>query len=62
METHEERRRAAKDEHKAIVKEAISEWLDAKYAQFGKWTLHGILAAAVGWLGYLVLIANGWHK
>lgn len=33
------------EEQKAILKEALQEWLDAKYAQFGKWTAKGVLAA-----------------
>ncbi len=35
------------DEQRALIKEALQEWLDAKYAEFGKWTLRGILAAAL---------------
>lgn len=50
-----------RDEQKAIVKEAIHEWLDEKYATFGKWTLHGILAAAIG-AGAYFLAGHGWIK
>lgn len=35
------------EEQKAIFKEALQEWLDARYAEFGKWTVRGILAAAL---------------
>lgn len=35
------------DEQKKIMKEALQEWLDAKYAEFGKWTMRGIMAAAL---------------
>ena len=47
-----------REEQKKIVKEAIMEWLDDKYAQFGRWTFHGILAAALGVLAYF-LAAHG---
>lgn len=35
------------DEQKAFLKEALQEWLDAKYAEFGKWTMRGVMAAAL---------------
>ena len=35
------------DEQKALFKQALQEWLDAKYSEFGRWTLHGIAAAAL---------------
>jgi hypothetical protein len=47
-----------KQTFKEAVKEAIKEWLDEKYAQFGRWSLHGLLAAALGGLIY----ALGWIK
>ena len=43
-----------REEQKAIIKEAIMEWLDEKYAQFGRWTLHGVMAAALGALLYFI--------
>lgn len=49
------------DEQKEIIKEAISEWLDEKYAEFGKWTIHGLLATAIAALGYFAA-AHGWVK
>lgn len=47
---------------KAAMKEALREWLDEKYAVFGKWSLHGLAAAALAAVTYLILILNGWHK
>lgn len=47
-----------REEQKEIVKEAIREWLDEKYAQFGKWSLHGVLAAGLGALIYY-LVTHG---
>lgn len=35
------------EEQKRLLKEALQEWLDAKYAEFGKWTARGIAAAAL---------------
>lgn len=51
-----------KEEAKAAVKEALHEWLEEKYAQFGRWSLHGILAIALAVLAYFFLSTNGWHK
>lgn len=47
---------------KAAVKEAIKEWLDDQFAKFGKWTFHGILAAALAALLYFILIHQGWRQ
>lgn len=33
-----------KDEQKAILKEAVQEWLDEKLATFGKWSMAAIAA------------------
>ena len=35
------------DEQKKIFQEALQDWLDKKYAEFGRWTLNGIAAAAL---------------
>ena len=35
------------EEQKALFKQALQEWLDARYAEFGKWTMRGLLAAAL---------------
>lgn len=50
-----------RDQQKEIVKQAIKEWLDEKYASFGKWTLHGIVAASLCALVYF-LATHGWIK
>ena len=50
-----------KTEQKAIIKEAIQEWLDTKYTEFGKWTLHGIVAAGLA-AGVYFLMTHGWLK
>lgn len=52
-----------KDEHwKKIAKEALQEWLDGKFAEFGRWTFYGILAMALVALIYFILKMNGWKS
>lgn len=48
-----------REEQKSIVKEAIREWLDEKYTELGKWTLHGMLAAGLGALAYFLATHGG---
>ncbi len=55
-------RRRVDDATKEAVKEAIREWLDEKYASFGKWSLHGLLAMLLAGCVYLFMISQGWHK
>lgn len=50
------------EETKRIVKEALREWLDEKYAEFGKWSLHGLLAAGLAGMVVLIFWTQGWHK
>lgn len=53
-------------ELKRVMKEAIGEWLDAKFAEFSKWSVAGLvrllIAALVAGALYMTLVANGWHK
>lgn len=49
-----------REEHKAIIQEAITAWLNTKFAQFGKWSLAGIGAAALALIAYFALIKGGW--
>lgn len=48
-----------RDEQKEIVKEAIREWLDERYSEFGKWTLHGLLAAIIAAMTYYLALHGG---
>lgn len=48
------------EEMKRATKEAIKEWLDDKFAAFGKWTATAIAAAGLAALLYFILKANGW--
>lgn len=49
-----------KELHKQAIKEAISEWLDQRYKDVGRWTLKGIMAASLAVLFYLYAAAHGW--
>lgn len=54
--------RIGDDEMKRIVKEAIKEWLNEQFAQFGRWSFLGIMAAALGLLAMALITSGGWHK
>lgn len=49
-------------EMKDALKEALKEWLDEKFTQFGKWSFGAICAAGFGALAYFILAMNGWHR
>lgn len=36
------------DTLRRLIKEAIKEWMDDQFAAFGRWTIYGILSAALG--------------
>lgn len=46
---------------KALIKEAIDEWLDKQFAKFGKWSAAGIASALLVALLYFWLATHGWH-
>lgn len=47
------------DELKQIVMQALTEWLEAKWAVFGKWTFRGMAAMAFTVLIYFFAKAKG---
>ena len=47
------------DEFKALVKEAIKEWLEERWAEFGKWTARGLLAAMLAAAVAFILWVKG---
>jgi hypothetical protein len=51
-----------KNDVKEALKEGMREWLDEKFAIFGKWSLAGLGAMALTALCYFILSLNGWHK
>lgn len=50
------------DAQKRAIKEAINEWLNEKFAEFGRWTFYGLAAAAFAGAVYLALHGQGWTK
>lgn len=51
-----------KEEAKDVVKEALKEWLDEKFAQFGKWSAVTLSAGVLVALVLFILTMNGWKK
>lgn len=49
------------DPMKSAVKAALKEWLDEKFAEVGKWSVRGILAAGLAALAYFILTYHGWR-
>jgi len=49
-----------RDEDKQLVKEALKEWINERFAEFGKWTAKGLAVAAFGVFLYLYLTSQGW--
>lgn len=43
------------------MKEAIREWLDEKYAAFGKWSIRAIGVTALAGLLYFYVATHGFH-
>lgn len=50
------------DDTKDALKEALKEWLDEKFAAFGRWSLGAIGSTVVVALAYFLLQFNGWHR
>lgn len=49
------------DDVKNALKEAIKEWLDEKYAQFGKWTIRALIASLLSSIITIIIYSN-WIK
>lgn len=63
--THQHERRddgLTGDEVKLAMRDAIKEWLDEKFAEFGWWSAKALAALVFAALIYFVLSQNGWHK
>jgi len=47
-----------------VMKAAIKEWMDERFAAFGKWTAMGVAIAAVTVLAWAIVVMNGvpWAK
>lgn len=63
-EHHEQEVRVprSRESEKEIMKEAIREWMDDAFAQFGKWTAGGLLVMAFAGAVYLALKGQGWTR
>lgn len=49
----------SKDEMKAVFKEALKEWMDDKFTDFGKWSAASVAVAALGALIYFIFWVEG---
>ncbi len=49
-------------EMKKVLKEAMGEWLDSLAASFGRWSMMTLMGGVVVAIGYMILVAAGWHK
>ncbi len=47
---------------KEAYKEAANEFLNDKFALFGKWSLGALAALGLTALVYFILSMSGWHK
>lgn len=50
------------EDRKKLIKQALKEWLDEKFSEFGKWSLGAIAAAGLVALTYFILKMDGWHR
>lgn len=46
---------------KEAVKEALKEWVEEKFMQFGKWSIKGIASLAFVALIYFIFKMHGWQ-
>lgn len=51
-----------KDLQKDVLKEAVSEWMDERFAMFGRWSFHSLLVLAFAGAVYLAMRGQGWSK
>ena len=51
-----------KEETEEALKKALNACLDDKFAELGKWSFRGIMAAGLGLMAYLLITTGGWHK
>jgi hypothetical protein len=49
-------------EMKVALKAALKEWLDDKFAEFGRWSMGAFFAAVLATVTAFILHMNGWHK
>ncbi len=49
-------------EMRAAIRDAIKEWLDERFAEFGRWSLGAFMASLLAALIVFILHMNGWHN
>lgn len=54
--------RRQREEDKQLIKDAVDEWLDKKFAAFGKWSARALAALLLAAFVYFILWSQGWHK
>ena len=47
-------------EDKEVLKQALKEWMDEKFAAFGRWSASTIAILALTALVYFILQTSGW--
>ncbi len=62
MENDRRKTDLTREEVMTATKDALKEWLDAKFAEFGHWSLGSIMAALLAALILFILHMNGWQK
>jgi hypothetical protein len=51
-----------KQVQKDAIKEALREWLNDQYAEFGKWTARSIVAVVLAGLVWFWASSHGWTR
>lgn len=52
----------SEDQVREALKEAFREWLDARYAEVGRWTVGAFFIAVFGGLVWIAMTTAGWHR
>ena len=52
------RRKDDEERLKRVMREAIHEWMDAKFAMLGRWSFYGFLALVLGAAATLIVQTN----
>lgn len=50
----------SREDEKQTVKEALKEWLDAKFSIFGKWAFGSLVSIVLAAALYLFFMTQGW--
>ena len=61
-ESNDRRRKEDKELMKAAFKEAMGEFMDKRYSEFGRWGAQIIASAVIGGIAWFVLTSTGWNR